>query len=260
MLASLALTIIVCYIWIACDPWMQEAFLVYGRAFCAAIEMKAWGIMFRCGWRLLVVLTVIVSVLGFAADAVLIDPGDITRPLAFAWATLVVFAVALLPWPFVIAAYRYRREIDGFVDELSPIAVRIAGTTDLDDTFDPAHYENDGDWIAWHPSTSEFNAADKDSVWRRIAPVFYTSPSHPGSVVFAIDWSSFAVWGNLPPLPPVGCYLSFRGPGSTKFRHLSSRRSKTQANCWVIRADMDMHQEAGNQAVHRSGGVALSDG
>ncbi|WP_144054606.1 hypothetical protein [Rhodopirellula europaea] len=254
------MTIVFCYIWIAFDPWMQEAFLVYGRAFRAAIEMKAWDIMFRCGWRLLALLAAIVSTLGIAADALLINADDLGRPLVFAWASLVVFTVALIPWPFAIAAYRYRREIDGFVQELLPIAQRIAAANDPANTFDLANYENDGDWIAWHPNANEFNASGENSVWRRIAPVFYTSPSHPRSVVFAIDWSSFFVWGNLPTLPSLKSFLPFRGPGATAFRYLGVRALTANTDCWVIRSDMDMQDDAGNHAVHRSGVSAFSNG
>jgi hypothetical protein len=259
MLPFLTLTIVLCYIWIAIDPWMQEVFLVYGRAFRAAIDMRAWDIMFRCGWRLLALLAAIVSTLGFAADT-LINAGDLGRPLAFAWTSLVVLTVALIPWPFAIAAYRYRREIDGFVHELMPIAERISATDDLANTFDLAHYENDGDWIAWHPNASEFNAADEGSVWRRIAPVFYTSASHPRSVIFALDWSSFFVWGSLPTLPSPMSFLPFRGPGSSAFRYFGVRRSTANTDCWVIRSDMDMQDDSGNHAVHRSGVNAFPDG
>ncbi|QDV22246.1 hypothetical protein [Aureliella helgolandensis] len=260
MLPFLTLMIVLCYIWVACDPWMQEAFLVYGRAFRAAIDMKAWDIMFRCGWRLFALLAAIVLTLGFAADALLISANDLGRPLAFAWTSLVVLAVTLIPWPFAIAAYRYRRKIDGFVHELTPIAERIAATNDLANTFDLAQYENDGDWIAWHPNASEFKAADEGSVWRRIAPVFYTSLTNPRSVVFAIDWSSFLVWGNLPTLPSHMNFLPFRGPGSTAFRYLGVRRSTANTDCWVIRSDRDMQDDSGNQSVHRSGVSEFPDG
>lgn len=232
---------------------MQEAFLVYGRAFRAAIDMKAWGIMFRCGWRLVALLTVIILTLWYTVDALLIDSENLERPFPFGWIFLMGLTVGLIPWPFAVTAYRYRRKVDGLVRELVPIAKQIAATTSLPHTFDLANYDNDDDWVAWHPNASEFSASDESSVWRRIVPVFYTSPSHPRSVVFAIDWSSFFVWGDLPSLPSTMGFLPFRGPGATVFRYHGVRRLPANADCWVIRSDMDVYDDAGNNCVNRSG-------
>lgn len=244
-MASLTMLMIaVCYAWIARDPWMQESFLVYGRAFRAAVEMKAWDIMYRCGWRLCFVAATICTTLWLSFDAIALNENETTGSTKFAWGILAALAAAMVPWRFAVVAIQRRREIDSLVNELSGTAQRIASTRDIDGTFVRAGYDNAEDWVAWHPSRAEFDAADDTSIWRRVVPVFYTSPKHRGTVVMPIDWSTFAVWGELPAVPRIGEILPFRGPGQTDFRLRSIRHPKSGSSCSVLLcADMDLPNE-----------------
>lgn len=252
MVALTTILIAVCYIWITRDSWMQEAFAVYGRAFRTAVQMKAWGIMYRCGWRLCILVATICTTLWFAFDATVLRGNETTTSAKVAWAVLAASAAAIVPWRFAVVAIQRRREIDSLVNDLTGTADRIGSTCDMNTTFAPAGYDNAGDWSAWHPSHGEFEAGDDSSIWRRVVPVFYTSPTHPGTVVIPIDWSNFAVWGAITAVPRIGEHLPFRGPGQTGFRLRSIRQPKSGSSCsMLLCADMDFTDEntAGNNGL-----------
>lgn len=244
MIALTALMIAGCYVWIACDPWMQEAFHIYGRAFRVAVDMKAWDIMWRCGWRLCIVIATICASLWLAFDAIVLDGNDTTSATKVTWGVLAALAAMMVPSRFAIVAIQRRREIDALVNELFGAAQRIVTTGDMEGTFDPAGYDNDEDWIAWQPASAEFDAADDASIWRRIVPVFYTSPTHRDVVVIPIDWGAFVVWGALPSIPKIGEHLPFGGPGQAKFRLRSIRQSNGGHNrCMLLSTELDLSDE-----------------
>jgi len=264
MVALTALMIAVFYLWIARDPLMQEAFVVYGRAFRTAVQMKAWDILFWCGWRFCILVAAIGVTLWFAFDATVLHGNETTFSTKVVWGVLAALAATMVPWRFAVVTIRRRREIDSLVNELTGTVQRIASTCDMNATFEPAVYENADDWTAWHPKQPEFAAADNSSIWRRVVPVFYTSPTHPGTVVIPVDWSNFAVWGAIPAVPAIGEHLPFRGPGQTGFRLRTIRQPKSCRDCsMVLCADMDAPGDdaAGNNGLDAEASkVSLENG
>jgi hypothetical protein len=97
VMALITLTIAACYVWIACDPWMQEAFVIYGRGFRAAVGLRAWGIMYRCGWRLSIIIALICATLWFAFDSLVLQANETTNTTKVTCVVLVLFAIALIP-------------------------------------------------------------------------------------------------------------------------------------------------------------------
>jgi len=255
MAALAILMIAICYVWIARDHWMQEAFSVYGRAFRVAVQMKEWDIMYRCGWRFGVLIATVCATFWFAFDAIVLHRNETSTSMKVAWGVAVTLAAAIVPWHFTLVAIQGRREIDSLINEITGTAQRIASTSDMNTAFDPAGYDNADDWSAWHPNQADFEGAGNASVWQRVVPVFYTSPTHPGTVVVPIDWSNFAVWGPIPAFPKIGADLPFRGPGQTGFRLRSIRHPKRCTSCSLLLCtDIDLTAEdaAGNHVVQRS--------
>jgi len=240
-LTTLLIVVAVLYVWIVRDSWMQEAFVVYGRSFRLAVQMKAWDILYRCGWRFFVVIVTICATLWLAYDAIVLNENASTSTTKIASGMLAALAVGMIPWRFAVVAYQRRLEIDSLINQITEAALRVAETRDMDTTLVPAGYENADDWTAWHPSHAEFASGDETSIWNRVVPVFYTSPTHPGTVVIPIDWENFAVWGPIPALPKVGEHLPFHGPGDSSFRLRSVRHPKACFACSaVLSAEMDL--------------------
>ena len=244
MHAIAALTIVLCFVWIACDPWMQEAFLVYGRAFRTAIDMKAWTIMWKCGWRLAIVIMTIALTFWLTIDATLFRAAATTSVSKVAWYMLLILSLMLVAWPFVVSSVRERRRADELALALTETVEQIAKANDLCKSFDLAGYENEGDWVAWHPKQEVFERTEESNIWRRIGPVVYTSPSRMKTIVIPIDFCNFCVWGSRPIFAKRNSYLPFHGPGATKFRTLSIRKPKIPIDCWVIHADIDVRADA----------------
>jgi len=203
--------------------------------------MKAWDILYSCGWRFCVVIATICAALWFALDAIVLHGNDTTSSTKIVWSMLAALAVGMFPWRFAVVAIQNRRETDSRVNQVTEAALRVASTRGMDTTLVPAGYENADDWTAWHPSHAEFASGDKTSIWNRVVPVFYTSPTHPGTVVIPIDWENFAVWGPIPALPKTGEHLPFHGPGNSSFRLRSVRYPKGCPACSVLLyAEMDL--------------------
>jgi hypothetical protein len=235
---------IACLIWIALDAGTGDVFLVYGCMIRTAWQMKAWSVFVSCGWRLAVIVGVILLNVSLAYRATISNSADLGTATLIGWCFAVVLAIGLVPWTFKMSILRQRRLVAANAMMLAETAEHLSTLPDLSLELNRAEYTTESGWDAWHPNSERFQSAEGQKLWTRVVPVIYTSAEFPRTVVIPIDWSSFCVWGRPPAFAHSGKLLPFYGPGTSRFRAGSCvHRLETPGDCWIVQAELQLPDE-----------------
>ena len=237
---------IACLIWIALDAWTADVFLVYGCMIRTAWQMKAWWVFVSCGWRLAVIVGVILLNLSLAYQATISNGADLDTATFIGWCFAVALAIGLVPWTFKARTLRQRRLTAANAMMLAETAEHLSTLSDLSLELERAEYTTESGWDAWHPNSERFQSAEGQKLWTRVGvvPDIYTSDEVPRTVVIPIDWSSFCVWGRPPAFAHSGKLLPFYGPGTSRFRAGSCvRRLEAAGDCWIVQAELQLPDE-----------------
>lgn len=230
---------IACLIWIALDAGTEDVFIVYGRMFPIALQMKAWSVFMSCGWRFAIIVGAIILNISLAYRAIS-NGADVDTATFVAWCMAVLLSIGLVPWAFLMRALRQRRSTNANAISLAETASLLTTAPDLSRELERAEYTTETGWDAWHPNAERFQSPEGQKLWSRVVPVVYTSTEIPRTVVIPIDWSSFCVWGP-PTFAHPGELLPFAGPGTSRFRAGSRvRRLESVGNCWIVDAELEL--------------------
>lgn len=230
--------IAVAYVWIAADHGTEEVFVVYGRAFPVALQMRAWAVLRDLGVRL-VLLIAIVFVACFMALSVPL-PLISCVPVVILRVAMLSVALCVLPFTRLMPVWRRRQAVLRTLTRLTPFAEGLSNG-DISEQHQPADYQVDEEWTAWHPKTELWREASTDAYWWNgivIVPVLYASKPDPRQLVFPFDFRTFLVWNGPLVIPEGACTLPFTGPGGTRFRYRSQRQCKKMEMWWLLQADM----------------------
>jgi hypothetical protein len=232
---------ITCFVWIALDSKTDDIFIVYGRMIRTAWQMRAWSVFVSCGWRFVIVVSVILLNVSVAFQAIIGNGIDADFGKLGAWCFAVLLAVGLVPWTFMMRARRQSRLTIANAKLLAETASQLCTVPDLSSELEPAGYSNESGWDAWHPNSERFQSLEGRELWSRVVPVVYTSAQFPRTVVIPIDWSNFSVWGCQPSFAHPGELLPFGGPGTSRFRAGSRvRRLASAGDCWIVEAELEL--------------------
>src|SRR5689334_10455024 len=118
LLVALAASAI-CYAWIVLDNTFDDVFVVYGRSFRAARQMRAWSAFASCGWRLLILVGVIALNVSLAYQATIRSEAGADALTIAMWSGAVLLAFGLVPWTFVMSKTHKRQLLLANVRTLS---------------------------------------------------------------------------------------------------------------------------------------------
>jgi hypothetical protein len=242
-----------CLIWIALDAGTEEVFVVYGPLLRTAWQMRVWSVFASCGWRFALIAGVILLNVSLAYQATIGNGIDAGADAVALWCLAVLLAIGLVPWTFLMRIVRYRRSTNATAMMLKETAAHLSTMPDLSSEFERAEYTVESGWDAWHPNLERFQSADGQKLWRRAVPVVYTSAEFPRTVVIPIYWSDFCVWGRPPSFAHSDKLLPFGGPGIARFRVGPNIRRLEVADCWIVRAELELPDET-DEDRHRDGG------
>ncbi len=250
MLLITVAVILVCFIWIVCDSGFDDVFSVYGTMFQTAWQMRAWSAFASCGWRFLVIVSIILATVAFAYQATFGSSTNASIGTYLLWGMVAALAVGLVPWTIWLRPFHRRRSLNAHARMLSETALHLRTLVDLSSKLHSAGYTTESGWDAWHPSPEWFQSAEGQSMWNRVVPVVYTSTDAPRTVVIPIRWSSFCIWGSPQSFAHPGRLLPVGGPGVTRFRALSpARQLKTLKDCWIVEADIELPDDTNEVAL-----------
>jgi hypothetical protein len=222
-----------------------------------AWQMKAWSVFVSCGWRLALIAGVILLNMSLAYQATISNGVNAGTAVVALWCFAVLLAIGLVPWTFLMRSARKRRFTNATALILKGTATHLSTVPDLSSELEPAEYTNESGWDAWHPNSQWFQSAEGQKLWSRAVPVVYTSVELPRTVVIPIDFSDFCVWGGRPTFADLDKLLPFGGPGTARFRVRPKVRRLEVADCWIVRAELELPNETGEgrqyDGGHRSG-------
>ena len=244
MLLIAVATTVICAIWIALDSGTEDVFIVYGRMFRTAWQMRAWSAFVSCGWRFGLIVGAILVNVSLAYQATIRNRIDADTATIAPWCLAVLLAAGLVPWTFLMRVLHQRRTTNADAKRLTDMANRLCTAPDLSSELERADYSTESGWDAWHPHTRFFESSEGRKLWGRVAPVVYTSTESPRTVVIPLDWEYFCVWGRPPAFAESNKLLPFGGPGVSRFRVGSSvRQLKAVGDCWIVQAELELPED-----------------
>jgi hypothetical protein len=235
----------VCLIWIALDAGTEDVFVVYGPMLRTAWQMKAWAVFVSCGWRLALIVGVILLNVSLAYQATMGNGVSTGTAMVALWCAAILLAIGLVPWTFLMCSARKRRLTNATALILKETATHLSTVPDLSSELEPAEYTNESGWDAWHPNLERFQSADGQKLWSRAVPVVYTSAEFPRTVAIPIDWSNFCVWGGRPTFAGSDQLLPLGGPGTARFRVGPNIQRLEVADCWIVQAELELPEPEG---------------
>jgi hypothetical protein len=238
--------IVLAFAWIYRDSGTEDVFIVYGRQFRTACQMKAWSALVVCGWRLLLLLTLAAACLWLAIRVMSQNSFGLSPFFLYAVAGSMVLAVGFLfPWISLCRRQRVNRFLASAADRLTPICVKFTEEADPSREYQPAAYQTDGSWQAWHPKEELWQKPETQATWLRIAPVVYTTPGVPRTLAIPATWEIFLIWGDATSWARPGELLPFAGPDGTRFVAGRIRRLAHQGKWSILRTTMLSDEQPG---------------
>jgi hypothetical protein len=241
--------IVLALAWIYRDSGTEDVFIVYGSQFRNACEMKAWAALVACGWRLLLFLILATACLWLTIRTASQNPFGVSPFVLHGLAGLMAAAVGFFfPWISLCRRQRINRFLASAAEKLTPIALKFAENDDPSGEYQPAAYQTDGSWLAWHPKDELWQKPETQATWFRIAPVVYATASVPRTLAIPATWEIFLIWGDPSSWARSGELLPFTGPGGTRFMAGRIRRLAHQGKWSILRTTM-LSDEPGSGSV-----------
>jgi hypothetical protein len=231
--------IVLAFAWIYRDSGTEDVFIVYGSQFRTACQMKAWSAFVVCGWRLLLLLTLAGACLWLAIRVMAQNSFGLSPFLLYAVVGAMVIAVGFLfPWISLSRRKRFNQLLASAAEKLTPIAVKFTEEPDPSREYQPAGYQTDGSWMAWHPKDELWQRPEMQATWFRIVPVVYATTSVPRTLAIPATWDSFLIWGDPTSWARSGELLPFTGPGGTRVMAGRIRRWAYQGKWSLLHTTM----------------------
>jgi hypothetical protein len=148
---------------------------------------------------------------------------------------MLIGSLATIPWIFLADYLRVQRRLRSKAAQLASLVALVTSGSDFAQELQPAGYDTDDSWTAWHPKQQHWQSQE---YWSGIVPVAYVRQSKVPSIVVPFDWTLFLAW-KLPAgsaLP--GLFLPFHGPGGSSFRVRSVQRLRHCPEWTVINAEL----------------------
>lgn len=147
---------------------------------------------------------------------------------------LVAGALLLFTLPDIAARIRFARFLNKTAGQLAASLINAACEGGQREDLEPARYDAQEGWSAWHPKDEYWKS---DRLWSVVVPVVYLRCAAGGSLALPIDWVHFLFW-KRPIEIERGEYLPFRGPGGTSFRVERIHGVIGRPEWSVVQADM----------------------
>ena len=248
LLNAYILMSLVALTWIACDSGMIAIFELFQRdQHVVARDMGMyWSWALRHTWRCVVLLLLVASNATLASLLLAQNPFQLDavgRTAVFG--AMLIGSLVMIPWIFVADSLRRQRQFRSKATQLTRLVALVGAEPDLAQHLEPAGYDSDDSWTAWHPRLHNWH----EDYWTGIVPVLYVRQREYPTIVVPLDWRVFLAW-NLPAgIALPGRDLPFHGPGGSSFRVRSAYGLKYRPGWTVINADL--YDEALEEAESR---------
>ncbi len=237
LVAHVSLTLLA-YVWIAWDAETAYIFDAFGRSFYWIWHEsgKRWRYLLTYGWRLAVLASVILVGILFAWRFFTADPLQIDRAGRILTLTLMLAAsLSLMPWIHLAARNRWLLGVRSAARQLTDLVERVTADDEFLHSLNPAPYETQQPWTAWHPSQDQYSSG---LFPKEIVPVVYVCREAVRSVLLPIDWQTFLAWSIPKELRPPGSDLPFQGPFESSFRVKSIRNLRGCPGWCLVKTEM----------------------